>query len=282
MKLTVLGIAVVGVGTYLTFIDKWRVAGVVVIALGTLLMYLAQRRDSTSDAKTIHAAIDKRLTEFQREITQAKALPAPEAAVKLNQIDREFTEWAAAFVKNKDRRKLEVEQRRVAVMKSELDRSEVWRPVMELVLRTIAGAVRAYASQTGMKVEVHLPQLPSNLFDKSVEYTGKVVFREDVAWLLQLDRDMDALSEFPSMWVSLSRAKRNEPRMGYDSHLLHVWSMNRGADFVHVSVFGDILPRLSGMEGVFTTSNYQDGLRKALLRLVEAQILYLEENAVRR
>src|SRR4051812_597063 len=116
MKLTVLGLIIVGVGTYYTSTERWRVLGVGLTVIGGVVIYLAQRRDTKSDAKTIQAIIDTRFTEFQREITQAKALPAPEAAVKLNQIDREFTEWATGFVKNKDRRKLEVEQRRVALL----------------------------------------------------------------------------------------------------------------------------------------------------------------------
>src|SRR3954462_10897779 len=160
MKLTVLGIAIVAYGTYLTFTEKWKAVGVVLIGIGTLLAAFAQRRGSTADVRKIEATLQEKLTEVHQEIVSAKALSSPaESAKKLELIDRAFADWATGFVRDKERRKLEVEQTRVADKRKELDDSEVWRPVLELFLVTVGGAARAYAKETGQPIEVQLPKL---------------------------------------------------------------------------------------------------------------------------
>lgn len=278
MKLTVLGIAIVGYGTYLTFTDKWKVAGVVLIALGTLLIAVAQRRDSTADVRRIEATVQQKITEVHRDINAARALPAgSQATKKLDEIDHAFSDWAASFVKNREHRKLEVEQNRVADLKKQLDNSELWRPVLELALRTIDGAWNAYAAQTRTSVQVRLPQLPANLYDKTVKYGGEVTFGAQGHWLVQLDREaLDLSGGLPSLVISWLRSGKDTERIA------EIWSIDRTTNFVTVSLRSGVLPKLSGIAGWFTQTSYQTELPKAIIRLVEAQILALESYAFRR
>jgi hypothetical protein len=273
MKLTVLGIAIGGYGTYLTFIDKWRVAGVVLIALGTLLIAIAQRRDSTADVRRIEATFQQKIAEVHRDISAAKALPTgSQATKKLDQIDHAFSDWAASFVQNRERRKLEIEQTRVADLQTQLDKSEIWRPVLELFLRTVSGAARAYSLETGSSITAHLPKLPPNLYDRAARYNGRVVFSKTVNWRIELDTDTGFLGEFPAAVVTLVRGDD-------DDLLLRIWSVSRDKDFVRVSFISDVLPKLSGIDGGLSKANYQQELPKAIMRLFEAQILALDSNA---
>lgn len=64
-------------------------------------------------------------------------------------------------------------------------------------------------------------------------------------------------------------------------HLLaQLWSLQGESAFVKLTVYNDIVPKLPGMDGEFPLNNWQDGFRKAIMRLVEAQILSLEGHAV--
>jgi hypothetical protein len=275
MKLTVLGIAIVGYGTFLTFTDKWKVAGVVLIAFGTLLIAVAQRRDSTADVARIEATFQQKIAEVHRDIQVAKSLPSgSQATNKLDEIDHAFSDWAASFVRNREQRKLEVEQSRVADLKNQLDDSELWRPVLELALRTISGTWKAYAAQTRANVQVRLPELPANLYDRSVNYGGEVTFGTKGHWLLELDRGVLALTGgFPSLEIRWLRSGKGAERIA------EIWSADRTTDFVTVSVRSDVVPKLSGIQGWFTPKNYQTELPKAIVRLVEAQILALDSSA---
>ena len=267
MKLTVLGIVFLSVGTYFTLTEKGKVLGVALIALGTLLMYLSQRHDSTLDSRRLEA----KLTEIRHEITEAKALPAPKAAVRLDQIDRSLSEWASTFVKEKAHRKIEAEQTRLAGLKTQLDGSEIWRPVLEFFLSTVGGAFRAYATEANTTITVYLPKLPDNIYDKAGQYKGSITFRQDVSWEIGI-RDIP-LSEFPVLWVRLIRH-------GSRDLLAQVTSNDRGTGFVSLTIHNNLVPNLSGMEGDFPRGNWQEGFRNAIMRLVEAQILSLEGHAV--
>jgi hypothetical protein len=262
MKLTVFGIGVLSVGTYFTFTEKGKVLGVVLIALGTLFMYLGQRRDSMVDSRRLEAKV----AEIRREITEAKALPAPRAAQKLKQIDRDFAQWASTFEKEKEHRKLEAEETRLADRKAQLDNSAIWRPVLEFFLSTASGALQAYAAETKRSVVVQLPKLPANLYDATTRNSGTIMLRKDASWEIAIADP--GLSDFPIMRVRLRRVGR------LDS-LLQVWSIGDSA-FVQLTVYKGIIANLPGMDGSFPRDNWQDGFKKAIMRLVEAQILALE------
>jgi hypothetical protein len=260
MKLTVLGIAIVAYGTYLTFTDKWKVAGVVLIGVGTLLATLAQRRDSTADVRKIEATLQKKLTEVHQEIASAKALSSPaESAKKLDQIDRAFAGWAKDFVRDKERRKLEVEQTRVADKQKELDDSETWRPVLELFLVTVGGAARAYAKETGTPIEVQLPQLPTNLYDKNIRYAGRIAFRKDVVWQIELDHSTDFMGVYPPLAVTLLGGRAAD-----DDVVARLWSMSQDSHYVIFSVTSDVLPKLPGINGTFQKATYRTEFPKAV------------------
>jgi hypothetical protein len=273
MKLTVFGALVFGAGTWLTFFDRWRILGVVLLVLSTLIIAVAQRRDSKSDAVEIQATMERKLTEFQRDLASAKALPSPtESAKKLDQIDNAFHDWAAGFVRNKERRKLEVKQARAADLETQLDKSELWRPVLEVFLGAVGEAARAYSKASGTTISANLPKLPPNLYDKSSRYDARIVFRKDVSWLIQLDRQMDFLGEFPGMVVTLVRSD--------DKDLLaRLWSIDRKDGFVKFTVETEHIAPLSGMSGKFSKANYRTELPKAVMRFFEAQILALEGHA---
>jgi hypothetical protein len=273
MKLALLGLLIIGVGSYLATIDRWKVAGFSVVALGGVVTYLAQRRDSARFEKKLEV----KLAEVHQEIASAKTLLPAESAKRLDQIDNAFRTWAAGFVKNKEQRKLEVEQRRVADLKQELDNSRLWRPVLELAFRTVAGAWKAYAEQTGLLIRVRVPELPENLYDKSARYAGEVMFPRQGHWIMVLGTGLLSMSaDMPTLDIMWLRPGKERDHIG------EIWCANRAANFVSLSLYSDVLPRLSGIEGSFTQANYQTELPKAIMRLVEAQIFALDADADRR
>jgi hypothetical protein len=266
MKLTVIGLSVIAFGTYLTYLGDQRVIGIVIIAIGSLVVAHAQRRESREDSERV----EQKLSEIRREIAEAKTIATSPNEVKLlDNIGEEFRSWAAAFEKNKERGQLEIEQNRVGELKSQLDRSEIWRPVLELVIGTLRRSIEAYARETGLPLSADFSPLPMNLFDTHVEYRGTIVFTKELKWLVQLDSTtMRELSEFPLLWIS--RAGDWEPQ------LVHVSSLNRKEKFVQIIVHRDErLPRISGMSGTFSVDNYQDGVKMTIRRIVEAQLLSL-------
>ncbi|HEV7387393.1 MAG TPA: hypothetical protein VGN73_02160 [Gemmatimonadaceae bacterium] len=278
--LTVISIAIVAIGTYLTLTERWKVLGVMLIAGGTLLGTVVQRRESSADVQkieeTFKQTIEQKMTEVHQEIISAKASlpPASEPAKKLDQIDDSLRDWAAGFVKNIGQRELEVEQHRVSELKTELDKSALWRPVLEFALETIGNAWKAYADQTGASIKVRLPHLPPNLYDRSVNYGGEVIFTGARGhWLIELDREALNLScGLPTLQIRwLISGKPVD-------HVAEIWCIDRHKSFVGVSLHSEILSKLP--VGPFSTeANYRTELPKSIIRLIEAQILAMGAGA---
>lgn len=258
----VVGVVAIAIGTYLATLDV--VVGAIYVAIGTFVMRYGDWRESRADARRTH----KKLSEIERKITSAKqGASSPQETEKLENIDQEFREWAAGFVKNKARSQLEVQQTRIGAVESEINRSEIWRPVLELFIETVRQVVQAYAAETGSAISVKLSPLPANLFDKHASYEGVVLFTPTVKWRFELDRGVSVL-EFPVLWIWLYHGKAQ-------TRIVHIWSYDRQDAFVRVSLHGDELPRLSGIEVRASEKTYPEELRRSAQRLIEAQLLSL-------
>jgi hypothetical protein len=265
MKFTILGLFVIAIGSYLASINELRVWGFVIVGVGGLIVAIGQRRDSRDDA----TKLEQKLGEIRLEIASAKeTASSTEETKKLDDIGKEFRDWAAGFVRNKERGKLEVAQIQTSAVESQLDRSEVWRPVLEFFMETVRRSVQAYAAETGAAASVQLPPLPVNLFQSKDSYEGIVVFNRDVSWRIRLQATPSKLLELPVLWIFLERGSEQ-------TRLAHVMSLDRADQFVILELYGDVLPRLSGIEGKFPFGNYRIGLAQAIRRLVEAQLLSL-------
>lgn len=265
-KFTVLGFVITSVGSYLASLTSW---GFLVVAIGGGIFLYGQRRDSGSDVAKIEATIAAKVAEVRQEIASAKeAASSPEEVERLDDADKGFRDWAAKIVENKERSHLEMERTRLEEIESQLKRSDVWRPVLELFLATIARCVKAYGAETGSPVAVDIPRLPTNLFDVSASYTATVVFNSKVTWVVELDRTKTVLlSSTPVLCVQ--RAGSDMVRLAY------LWSSDLLGD-VRLTVQNERLKRLKGVEGDFSFKSYQSPLQAATQRLVEAQILALD------
>jgi hypothetical protein len=258
--LVAVGVALIGAGTYLATLDA--ILGVIVAAIGTYVVHYGDRRESKADARRA----EEKLSQIRRQIASAREeASSPQETRKLDDIGEEFREWAANFVRIKERNQLEVERTRIGKVESELKNSELLRPVFELFLETIRKSVAAYAAETSKPLSVRIPILPTNLYDRNAAYEGSVDFGSTVRWTFEVDGQVDRkLMEFPVLWVRLHLG-------GKETRLGHVW-LSQIDDSVNLSLHGDALP-LSGIEGAFPMRNYREGLRRAAQRLVEAQLL---------
>jgi hypothetical protein len=250
--------------------NAYIIVGILIIALGTGLTLYGQHIKSRGDSSILQEKVENVL----KSIDETKKGEKDEAtAGKMQQIEQEFRTWATEFLKDR-------EQKKVALAKNQLDSvdeqfkvSNEVKPVFEYVLKTIESLARAYNAESGQKVQVDFPTIPSNLYTQAAEdYSGKVIFPSKVVWRVSFFAIKPPQRKYPPcMYVSfcltekesgLSRYCAIKPRM-----------MMKEFKEISVDLNGSGVPMTEGIEGTYPVESYRESLKMIVRRLFEAQLL---------
>ena len=124
---------------------------------------------------------------------------------KIRVIQKDFTEWATNFVRNReiaqsefDKAKHDLEQTKLQAQieetKKEIQATEQSFPVISFAVRYVQESVRAFAKQTGKEIKVDSLELPENFYEKRLSYEIHISTNALWKFTVSANRQSDSLA----------------------------------------------------------------------------------------
>jgi hypothetical protein len=250
--------------------NAYIIVGILIIAFGTGLMLYGQHIKSRSDSAVLQVKVEHVL----KSIDETKKGEKDEDKTgKMQQIEQEFKTWATDFLKDREQRKLALAKHQLDSVGEQFKVSNELRPVFEYVLKTIESLARAYNAESGQKVLVDFPPIPSNLYSQAAEdYRGNVIFPSKVVWRVRFNFSKPPQRQYPpSMQVIFLLSEKDSFS---DSALVikPESTKNEIKEFI-VIIIGSNVPTTEGIEGRYQVESYRESLKMIMRRLFESQLL---------
>ena len=242
--------------------------GIALIALGTFGIIYGQHEKSKEDSSILQSKIDDVL----KNIGEVKKGETNEVSVgKIQKTEQEFEIWASEFMKNRERKKVELARTQLDSIDTQLKVSNEWRPIFEHVLQTIDSLARAYNTKSSEPIKVDFPAIPENLYSAAASaYPGKVVFPNKAMWFVEFMSSLPPTYP-PSMNICFQHQKSSSfLRLNYLSIRIRS-SMDKKE--IDLTIYGKDLPTTDGIEGSYPLDSYRDKLKTIIRRLFEAELL---------
>lgn len=178
----ILGIILVGCGTYLTISENYNKGD----------------RDSTELKK-----------EFKKEIQSTKETikglyqKSEISNEDVTKIDTEFTSWANEFIRNIDYYKLKNEKKIIENKNNQITLNEKWLPFYQDFFITLGRMIETLNIQSTSKISKNIPTIPYHLFSKSAsQFIAKIKFPNNVVLIFILQNRLTYLSNsLPSIEI---------------------------------------------------------------------------------
>jgi hypothetical protein len=134
---------------------------------------------------------------------------------------------------------------------------------------------RAYNAESGQKVVVDFPPIPSNLYSQAAEeYVGNVIFPSKVVWQVRFNFSKPPQRRYPpSMQVNFLLSEKDSFSSSSSALVIHPESTkNEIKEFIVVIVGSDV-PTTEGIQGNYQVESYRESLKMIMRRLFESQLL---------
>lgn len=156
------------------------ILGIIVIGSGTYLIYLGTDLTNKKSQKDIV----KKIENTQSSIESLKNLARDDSLdIKIKNVETEFNEWADDFLKNIETKKLKIEKKKITTLESRIEESKKWLPGYKNFLDVIKKSLDAFNLKTKSNIKYNLPQIPNNIFINSeINYTGTIFFKNNIIW----------------------------------------------------------------------------------------------------
>lgn len=247
------------------------IVGIMLNALGTGIIVYGQQVKSKGDSAEVSRVLQDKIDNVVRRIDEVREGEKNEASDgKIGQIEQEFKDWAAEFLKNREIRKVELARSELDSVDNQLKVSNEWKPIYEYVLKTIESLVQAYNAESGETIKVNFPPLPPNLFsEEAINYVGKIAFLNKVVWHIKFSSSNNPPRKGDAPWMIIGFSMEGEP-FKYNSHLM---ISRLGGNMLNINLDGPNVPTAEGVEGYFPIDSYRDSLKTIMFHLFEAQLL---------
>lgn len=163
------------------------ILGIAIIGIGTLLTYYGSSLSSNKDKKEIIEKLDN----FNQNIEKIKTenIPKSEKTEKLNKIKSEFDSWAEQFMKNIDEKKIALVKNEVSISEQKVQLNNHWRYLYVNFFTSLSKMVNAYnrvnAESTILFKEN--PDLPNNIYNAKIDKFKVIVqFNTKIYWTIFL------------------------------------------------------------------------------------------------
>ncbi len=250
--------------------NGYIIGGILLIALGTLAMVYGQHAKSKVDSSEVSQVVQNKVDEVLKRIDEVRGDEKDKASAgKIQQIEQEFQTWASEFLKDRERRKIELARTHLDSSDVQLKVSNEWKPIFEYVLKTIDSLVQAYNAESGEAIKVNFPPVPANLYSEEAEnYAGEVIFPNKVIWSVNFLSAKPPKQESPPTMFIYIKEKADQ---SYLNSYCTIGSLDKKSFRVHLN--GPRVPTAKGIEGIYPFEAYRDSLKTILQRLFEAQLL---------
>jgi uncharacterized membrane protein len=252
--------------------NVYIIGGILLIALGTGVMFYGQHVKSKVDSAEVSKVVQNKVDDVLKRIDEVRGAEKDKASDgKINQIEQEFQTWAAGFLKDRERKKIELARTHLDSVDVQLKISNELGPIFEYVLKTIDSMTKAYNAESGETIKVNFPPLPPNLYSEEARnYGGKVIFPHKAIWHIQFLASRPPKSDdLPTMYITFEQEEDKRSRS--DSYC-SISIISKEKSF-GIRLIGPDIPIAKGVEGTYRLDSYSDSLKTIMRSLFEAQLL---------
>lgn len=264
------GIMIFALGTGMMVYGFSIIVGIMLNAFGTGMIVYGQYVKNKFDSAEVSRVLQEKVGDALKRIDEVRVGEKDEiSAGKIQQIEEEFKNWAAEFLKDRERKKVELARSKLDSIDMQLKVSNKWRPIFEYVLTTIESLAHAYNTQSGETIKVDFPPLPPNLYSEAAsKYGGEVIFPNKVVWSIAfLYGEPPRKEDPPSMYVEF----KLEGDRRYLNSYLSIKDFDEKSFGTYLT--GPNVPTAEGIGGIYPFESYRESLKSIMRRLFEAQLL---------
>ncbi|TSA25830.1 MAG: hypothetical protein D4R68_08205 [Ignavibacteriales bacterium] len=239
------------------------ILGIIVIAIGTFLTYLGSNYQSNKVSDDIKEKIqdtNAKIAALQKEPSINK-----EAVDKL---DNEFSSWATEFIKNKDSQKLHYEKEILDNKGKELSLNKEWVPFYNCFFETLKNLLNAYNKSSKNKIAYEIPQLPDNLFSERInEFVAEIKFSKNIVWKISLR--LNRLDILPYIDINVENNSK-------DTGCLTIVALIRSRKNIRVLKNNQNIFITNNLMEEYDLDNYTNSLKTILKIIVEYQLALID------
>jgi hypothetical protein len=273
-------------------VNGWLVIilGLLLVATGGFLGFLGdhlnKRAESERSSKELNTKIGEVLTTIEnakRNASSNAAAPAggrqtetpsrSDTQRQLETIGQNFSDWATQFLHDRSAKRQELDNLKLQAKGEEQRISDKCRPVFQYALNVLEGSIAAYNKTAGTIFVAKMNPLPQNLYD-SVGNTfdaGTISFG-NLVWRVEISIYRPPRDDSPP--VFFLTVPNPTPGQSADSFRIEV----RPTFLYLKTTGGGGIAAIANVDGNIPIDSYEQPLRHALERLLEAQITSLGQN----
>lgn len=249
----------------------------VFVAVGAQYTEASRQRIQETRQREANARTEGEFREkFQAVLVQLNAAKHEDSKriteEKIRVLEKEFTQWALAFDKNKTKIKGDLEQLRaqtqIETTKKEILSSEQFYPVISFTVRYIQKMVSAFAKQSGKEIVIDPVELPQNFYEKPTEFA--IHFPGKTIWNLKVMAGRPAFQNGPNLTVIFTDSESRP------SGSCHVFTYPETSTFhiIYQPIFP--VPGFSAPEQEGLT-NFESSIRTSFQTIIETQLVRATE-----
>jgi hypothetical protein len=270
--ITILGIIFIAIGTFLTrYGIAIAIIGVIIFALGTYLTYYGTTIVNKKDKEEIK----KDILSFSKKIDDlnkgAKSEEIKKEAIKL---ETEFKLWADDFLKNKPRKKIELEKSEIDFKIKNIELNEKYKAIYEFFYKCLKNFIDAYNENLNKKIFYEIPeQFPQNVFITGEKYIAKIQFEEKLFWKFELrtTKSIGTEDRYPIIYIIIDN-KLEDISLPLPEITIHI---KLDKNQIYLLKYGDLL-RIPALKDEYELDNYEKSIKNIIKELMEYQLIKLE------
>ena len=251
------------------------IIGIAVIGFGTYLIYLGSDRTN----KKSQDEIINKIKQTQAEIKNIKDSSNTDSIKsKITEVEDEFHKWADEFLKNKQSKKLSIEKQKISSIEGRIKVSNIWLPGFRAFVNVIKNSIPAYSEKTGIDIQCDLPKIPEDILINSTKpYLGNIIFSPNVFWEIVIYPPEKFDKEYsPKLNIMIYSENVSDKKISFKYDFLTDWFSIYALNSI-LEVYSVKNTRFNPdyLKNRYEFTNPEETLREMARDLFEAQLLQL-------
>jgi hypothetical protein len=248
------------------------IVGIVVVAVGTLLLTYGGIFQNRKDTEQASKASETRLDQISRDLAELRGRPKSELPPDaIRRVEGEIKDWAATFASEKQKKKLALDERRLAHDNSLQHANTLAREYFAFAVSVLRDLVAKYPSES--KLIAKVPDVPGDLFvNPETRFEGDIQFSETMSWKIQA-YTTQPYPDVGTTMILVYLFENHPPSKEVKERGEFMLRFNNTAQTFHIRVRGDFTLATPVETLSKPTTEYEATIKSILKSLFEYQLL---------
>lgn len=163
-----------------------HILGAFINSFALLFSFYGSKLLREKENRESNRQLNEKFEELKDEIDKVRLIEnEDEKANKLIEIKNDFANWANAFHKDINIKRLSIEEKNLDIQKRQLENNKVYRKNFVSFLSNLEQMILAYNEKTKKTLKYDIPEFPANIYSQLAhEYKAKIFFEDNNCWLI--------------------------------------------------------------------------------------------------